>query len=195
MNYEHFMGKALDQAKKALSAGEFPVGCVMVHQDKIMATGSRKGTVGDFPNEVEHAEMIALKRLIDLKVNTDKNRIVLFTTLEPCLMCLGALILSGISEIVYAYEDVVSVEGFVSVPDDIDGDSGDPYATAVVKFDADANEYRYAFEFMSVGGYTLAFTCQAANDPPDDDDTIDFTVLADTVRVLDDQTTQAPIFE
>jgi hypothetical protein len=96
---------------------------------------------------------------------------------------------------VYAYEDVVSVEGFVSVPDDIDGDSGDPYATAVVKFDADANEYRYAFEFMSVGGYTLAFTCQAANDSPDDDDTIDFTVLADTVRVLDDQTTQAPIFE
>ena len=107
MNYEHFMVKALDQAKKALAEGEFPVGCVMVHQDKILATGSRKGTVGDFPNEIDHAEMIALKHLIDLKVNMDKNRIVLFTTLEPCLMCLGALILSGISEIVYAYEDVM----------------------------------------------------------------------------------------
>jgi tRNA(adenine34) deaminase len=107
MNYEHFMVNALDQAKKALAAGEFPVGCVMVHQDKILATGSRKGTAGDFPNEIDHAEMIALKRFIDLKVNTDKNRIVLFTTLEPCLMCLGALILSGISEIVYAYEDVM----------------------------------------------------------------------------------------
>ena len=107
MNYEHIMVKALDQAKKALAAGEFPVGCLMVHQDKILATGYRKGTTGDFPNEIDHAEMIALKRLIDLKVNTDKNRIVLFTTLEPCLMCLGALILSGISEIVYAYEDVM----------------------------------------------------------------------------------------
>jgi len=107
MNYEHFMGKALDQAKKALAAGEFPVGCAMVHQDKILATGSRKGTAGDFPNEIEHAEMIVLKRLIDLQVNTDKNRIILFTTLEPCLMCMGALILSGISEIVYAYEDVM----------------------------------------------------------------------------------------
>jgi len=107
MNYEHFMVKALDQAKKALAAGEFPVGCVMVHQDKILATGSRKGTAGDFPNEIDHAEMIALKHLIDLKVNMDKNRIVLFTTLEPCLMCLGALMLSGISEIVYAYEDVM----------------------------------------------------------------------------------------
>ena len=107
MNYEHFMVKALDQAKKALAAGEFPVGCVMVHKDKILATGYRKGTAGDFTNEIDHAEMIALKRLIDLKVNTDKNKIVLFTTLEPCLMCLGALILSGISEIVYAYEDVM----------------------------------------------------------------------------------------
>ena len=107
MNYEHFMVKALDQAKKALAAGEFPVGCVMVNQDKILATGSRKGTAGDFPNEIDHAEMIALKHLIDLKVNMDKNRIVLFTTLEPCLMCLGALMLSGISEIVYAYEDVM----------------------------------------------------------------------------------------
>ena len=107
MNYEHIMVKALDQAKKALAAGEFPVGCVMVHQDKILATGYRKGTTGDFPNEIDHAEMIALKRLIDLKVNTDKNRIILFTTLEPCLMCIGALILSGISEIVYAYEDVM----------------------------------------------------------------------------------------
>ena len=71
MNYEHFMVKALDQAKKALAEGEFPVGCVMVHQDKILATGSRKGTVGDFPNEIDHAEMIALKHLIDLKVNMD----------------------------------------------------------------------------------------------------------------------------
>jgi tRNA(adenine34) deaminase len=107
MNYEHFMGKALDQAREALSTGEFPVGCVMVYQDRILVTGYRRGTSGDFPNEIDHAEMIALKRLTDLKINTDKNRIVLFTTLEPCLMCVGALILSGISEIVYAYEDIM----------------------------------------------------------------------------------------
>jgi tRNA(adenine34) deaminase len=42
-----------------------------------------------------------------MDINTDKKKIVLFTTMEPCLMCLGALILSGISEIVYAYEDVM----------------------------------------------------------------------------------------
>ncbi|MDH3345263.1 MAG: nucleoside deaminase, partial [Desulfobacteraceae bacterium] len=107
MDYEYFMKKALNQARNALSAGEFPVGCVVVHENRILTTGARKGTAGNIPNEIDHAEMIALKRLADLEINRDNERIILFTTLEPCLMCLGALILSGISEIVYAYEDVM----------------------------------------------------------------------------------------
>lgn len=107
MDYEYFMKKALNQARNAFSAGEFPVGCVVVHEDRILTTGARKGTAGNIPNEIDHAEMIALKRLADLEINRDNERIILFTTLEPCLMCLGALILSGISEIVYAYEDVM----------------------------------------------------------------------------------------
>jgi len=107
MDYKYFMGKALEQAKKALYTGEFPVGCVIVYQDTILATGFRKGTSGDFPNEMDHAEIIALKQLTDLKIKIDKNKVVLFTTLEPCMMCLGAMILSGIREIVYAYEDIM----------------------------------------------------------------------------------------
>ena len=107
MDYEYFMKKALDQAKKALCAGEFPVGCVLVYQNRILATGARKGTMGNFPKEIDHAEMIALKHLADMDINTDKKKIVLFTTMEPCLMCLGSMILSGISKIVYAYEDVM----------------------------------------------------------------------------------------
>jgi len=107
MDYEYFMKKALDQAGKALDAGEFPVGCVLVHQNRILATGARKGSMGDFPNEIDHAEMIALKCVADMDINTDKKEMVLFTTMEPCLMCLGALILNGIGEVVYAYEDVM----------------------------------------------------------------------------------------
>ena len=107
MDYEYFMKKALNQAGNALSAGEFPVGCVVVHEDRLLTTGARKGTAGNIPNEIDHAEMIALKRLADLEIHRDNQRIALFTTLEPCLMCLGALILSGISEIVYAYEDIM----------------------------------------------------------------------------------------
>jgi tRNA(adenine34) deaminase len=107
MDYEYFMKEALKQARKALDAGEFPVGCVLVHQDRVVATGARKGTSGQFPNEIEHAEMIALKRLSDMKIVANDTKIVLFTTMEPCLMCLGAMMLSGISEVVYAYEDVM----------------------------------------------------------------------------------------
>ena len=107
MDYEYFMKMALDQARKALDAGEFPVGCVLVHQNRILATGARKGSMGNFPNEIDHAEMIALKCVAGMDINTDKKEMVLFTTMEPCLMCLGALILNGIGEVVYAYEDVM----------------------------------------------------------------------------------------
>jgi tRNA(adenine34) deaminase len=107
MDYEYYMKKALKQAQKALDAGEFPVGCVLVHQNRVLATGARKGTIGQFPNEIDHAEMIALKRLADMTIAANRMKIVLFTTMEPCLMCLGAMMLSGISEVVYAYEDVM----------------------------------------------------------------------------------------
>jgi tRNA(adenine34) deaminase len=107
MNYDQFMQKALDQAKSAFYAGEFPVGCVMVFQDKVLATGSRKGTTADSPNEIDHAEMVALRRFIDLDKDIDPSGITLFCTLEPCLMCFGAILLSGIGKIVYAYEDVM----------------------------------------------------------------------------------------
>jgi len=107
MDYEHFMQKALDQAQTALAMGEFPVGCVVVYQGKILVRTSRSGTDSEFSNEVDHAEMVALKHLVNLKKNIDTRQITLFCTMEPCLMCLGALILSGIGEVVYAYEDVM----------------------------------------------------------------------------------------
>jgi len=107
MDYEHFMQKALDQARDALKAGEFPVGCVMVYKNRILASAARSGTAGDTANEIDHAEMVALRRFVDLKEKIDARKVALFCTMEPCLMCLGAIILNGIGEVVYAYEDVM----------------------------------------------------------------------------------------
>jgi tRNA(adenine34) deaminase len=107
LDYQFFMDAALKQARKALSAGEFPVGCVLVYEDRILVTGARAGTAGDRPNETDHAEMVAIRRLEQLATPVDRSRIKLFCTLEPCLMCFGATLLSGIGEIVYAYEDVM----------------------------------------------------------------------------------------
>jgi tRNA(adenine34) deaminase len=107
MNYEHFMAAALEQAETAYHAGEFPVGCILVYKDRILASGRRTGTAADGVNEVDHAEMVALRRLVLAGRDAAPAEIVLFSTLEPCLMCYGAAILSGIRTIVYAFEDVM----------------------------------------------------------------------------------------
>ena len=107
MNYELFMNKALVLAQEALDRGEFPVGCVMVHGETILATGARTGTIGDDRNELDHAEMLALRRLHDLDKPINHGEVTVFCTMEPCLMCYAALILAGIGKIVYAYEDVM----------------------------------------------------------------------------------------
>jgi len=107
MDYEYFMKKALKQAAKAMAAGEFPVGCVLVYQDKILATGARRGSIGDDRNEIDHAEIVALRRLTEFEDQVDHSQITAFSTMEPCLMCYSALILAGIGKIVYAYEDAM----------------------------------------------------------------------------------------
>ncbi len=100
------MEKALVEAEIALSRGEFPVGCVIVHDGKIIASGCRHGTAGDQISETDHAEILALKQL-ERSGPVDRNLVTIYCTLEPCLMCYGAILISGIRNIVYAYEDVM----------------------------------------------------------------------------------------
>jgi tRNA(adenine34) deaminase len=105
--HPHFMQHALRQARQALDEGEFPVGCVMVHGQQIIATGRRIGTRLETPSELEHAEIIALRQLESLGGSIDRSQITVYSTLEPCLMCFGALLIGGIGTIVFAYEDVM----------------------------------------------------------------------------------------
>ena len=107
MNNEYFMQIALKEAQKALRCGEFPVGCLLAHQDTIIAVGSRKGTTGRVNNEIDHAEIQALRQLSDLSTGINPAEITVYCTLEPCLMCFGAILIAGIRHIVYAYEDVM----------------------------------------------------------------------------------------
>ncbi|MBU3948069.1 MAG: nucleoside deaminase [Proteobacteria bacterium] len=109
MDHEYFMETALNLAQEALEQGEFPVGCVLVHKDKIIATGKREGTVKSVSNEVDHAEMMALRNLAGIENHNEISRqeITIYCTMEPCLMCFAAILLSGIGKIVFAYEDVM----------------------------------------------------------------------------------------
>lgn len=101
----HFMTQALEAARNALADGEFPVGCVLVWQNRVVAGGRRTHTRGECPNEIDHAEITALRRLYTIGTRIDRSAVTLYCTLEPCLMCFGAILLSGIRKIVYAFED------------------------------------------------------------------------------------------
>ncbi|MBW1897503.1 MAG: nucleoside deaminase [Deltaproteobacteria bacterium] len=107
MQEEYFMKIALEQAEHALADGEFPVGCVIASSGGVLSSGCRTGTSGAAPNEIEHAEITALKHLEERHKELDKKDLTLFCTMEPCLMCFGAILLSGIRKIVYSYEDVM----------------------------------------------------------------------------------------
>ena len=62
-DHEKYMQIAMQEARKALSAGDFPVGCVLVYRDQIVATGRRCNSFGKV-NEMDHAEMVALRALL-----------------------------------------------------------------------------------------------------------------------------------
>lgn len=104
---EKFMGQALSLAETALAAGEFPVGCVFVHEKTVVARGSRIGTGGDGANEIDHAEIMALRDFYRSPSKAEPKEISVYCTLEPCLMCFSALVIAGVGRIVYAYEDAM----------------------------------------------------------------------------------------
>jgi len=107
MDDTFFMEQALEQARQALDRGEFPVGCVMAYENRVLVTGSRHHSTTAQRNELDHAEILALRRLVDMGGSVRRERVAVFSTLEPCLMCYSALIVNGIRRIVYAYEDVL----------------------------------------------------------------------------------------
>ena len=104
---KHFMEIALGLAEDTLKAGEFPVGCVIADSNNVLATGSRIHSSNVGVNEVDHAETIALRRLADRQEPLNNSELTIYCTLEPCLMCFGAIILSNISNIVFAFEDIM----------------------------------------------------------------------------------------
>lgn len=101
------MTTALELAQIALAGGEFPVGCVIADREGVVARGYRTGTAAGLVNEIDHAEINALRDLCDAKLYIDRSRLTIYCTMEPCLMCFSAILLSGIKRIVYAYEDVM----------------------------------------------------------------------------------------
>ena len=106
-DHEFFMQQAIAEAGKALAAGEFPVGCVMVHEGRVVSKGRRINSRAPGENELDHAEIMALRKLFAHHPEIDRSKIIVYSSMEPCLMCYVTLLLNGIRTFVYAYEDIM----------------------------------------------------------------------------------------
>ncbi len=103
MTDEYYMMLAIKEAKKALEDGEVPVGAIVVLNEKIIARGHNM--VEKLDDSTAHAEMIALTSAFNLLGSKYLPGAILYVTVEPCLMCAGAIYWSKIGKIVYGTDD------------------------------------------------------------------------------------------
>jgi len=97
MTDQNFMEEAIKEARLALDEGNWPIGCVIELDGKIIARGHN--LVYSTKNRFGHAEMLALHKANDI-LNDRPNEAVLYTTYEPCPMCFGACILGKVKKVV-----------------------------------------------------------------------------------------------
>lgn len=103
MNDEEFMKKALIEAKKAFSSAEVPVGAIIVLNDKVIARAYNQ--VELLSDSTAHAEILALTTAFNALGSKYLPDATIYVTLEPCLMCCGALFWSRVGKIVYGAAD------------------------------------------------------------------------------------------
>ncbi len=99
MLHEQFMSAALEQARHALASGEVPIGAVVVIDGRVVAGGFNQPISSVDPTA--HAEMVALREAARGVGNYRLTDAILYVTVEPCLMCVGALVHARVREVVY----------------------------------------------------------------------------------------------
>ncbi len=95
---EKYMKEALKQAKKALALGEVPIGCVIVHEGKIIGRGYNRRNTDK--NTLAHAEITAINKASKVIGDWRLEECTMYVTLEPCQMCAGAIVQARIPEVI-----------------------------------------------------------------------------------------------
>lgn len=98
-----FMGLAMEQARQAWALGEVPVGAVLVKDGQVIAVGCNQPIGRHDPTA--HAEIVALRAAAALLGNYRLPGCVLYVTLEPCLMCCGAMLHARLDRVVFGAND------------------------------------------------------------------------------------------
>ena len=106
------MKEALKQAKKAYALGEVPIGCVIVHEGKIIGRGYNRRNTDK--NTLAHAEITAINKASKVIGDWRLEDCTLYVTLEPCQMCAGAIVQARPSLVVYgAFDEQMGAMGSV----------------------------------------------------------------------------------
>jgi tRNA(adenine34) deaminase len=105
MNYELFMGEALAEARAALAQGERPHAAVAVVDDAMVARGHDR--VRETSDPTAHAVIVALRETARRLGRDRLGDATIFATVEPCAMCVGALLESDVAALVYAAPNAV----------------------------------------------------------------------------------------
>lgn len=100
---ERWMRLALEQAEQAAALGEVPVGAVAVHEGRVIGAGFNRKESDQDPTA--HAEIIALRQAASQLGNWRLIGVTLYSTLEPCPMCAGAMIQARLERLVYGAPD------------------------------------------------------------------------------------------
>jgi tRNA(adenine34) deaminase len=109
---EKFMRAAIGEAKVAASVNEVPVGAVLVKNGEIIGAGLNRSIQDSDPTA--HAEIVAIRAAALAEQNYRLNGTTLYVTLEPCAMCIGAMIQARISRLVFgAYDAKAGAAGSV----------------------------------------------------------------------------------
>lgn len=99
----YFMQEALKQAQQAYQQGEVPIGCVIICNNKIIARGYNM--TEQLKDSTAHAEILAITSAEQILQSKYLKDCALYVTIEPCLMCAGAILWSQISKVVYGAKD------------------------------------------------------------------------------------------
>lgn len=97
---QKYMKDAYRQAKKAYALGEVPIGCVIVHEGKIIGRGYNRRNTDK--NTLAHAEITAIRRASKIIGDWRLENCTMYVTLEPCQMCAGAIVQARIPRVVMA---------------------------------------------------------------------------------------------
>ncbi len=100
---EYYMSVALNEAKKALKHNEVPVGAVIVKNNRIISKAYNKKENKN--NVINHAEILAISKACKKLHNWRLDDCVIYVTMEPCMMCCGAIEQSRIKKIVYGVKN------------------------------------------------------------------------------------------